>query len=57
MISNRDDLPGLTGGALVVLLDEVHDRDTVLTERRTNRRRRRGLARGNLKFDICTNTL
>jgi hypothetical protein len=41
----RDDLPGLRGGLLVVLLAELHDVDRVLTEGGTHRRRGRCLAR------------
>ena len=53
----RDDLAGLRGGLLVVLLAELHDVDRVLTERRADRRRRRRLARLQLDADYGTNFL
>src|SRR4051812_42299246 len=45
----RDDLPGLVGGLLVVALGELDDVDAVWSQRGADRRRRRGLAGGQLE--------
>ena len=48
---NGHDRASLAAGALVIILDEGHDVDAVLTQRRTNRRRWRGFASLQLKLD------
>src|SRR6266851_10473583 len=46
-----DDHARLSGGALVVLLQERHHVDAMLSQRRADRRRGRGFARGQLQGD------
>jgi hypothetical protein len=48
---NGHDRASLAAGALVIILDEGHDVDAVLTQRRTNRRRWRGFASLQLELD------
>src|SRR5690606_33191935 len=49
---DRDDLAHLPRRTFVVLLAEIHDRHTMLTERRANRRRRRRFAGRYLELDV-----
>src|SRR5690606_12971753 len=44
-------------GARVELLDEAHDVDAALAQRRADRGRRRGVARGHLQLDVAENLL